>query len=243
MSIYSTPAQLNAIARILKRYDRLPFSKGAISGAIMEEVLAHVRHGERLNTYDFVDVVDRKRGLGWQVKSTKAKSPVTWKRAKIPNQRALIAKSWNSAKGRQALGNAIIDFCNDHVKASLDRYGLSKIGYARLVVDTDGKAVYRERVLCTSSKPAIFNPTDFTWTWSKQRKTTKKEQLSALHGFHKASKTEWWAWHGLSENQLHFKGENSWWPKRKTMHCSTFQLPLEAERLTIAGFLALLAKR
>ena len=41
-----------------------------------------LRQGEVLGTYDFVDVIKRGSKCGWQVKSTKESTPVTWKRAK-----------------------------------------------------------------------------------------------------------------------------------------------------------------
>jgi ribosomal protein L24E len=240
MGIYSTPAQLNRIAQVLSKYVRLPFSGDTIPGAIMEGVIAHVRDAERCNTYDFVDVIDRKNGLGWQVKSTKASTPVTWKRAKIPGSQVLVDRSLKSAAGCQTLGNAIIAFCNEHARASLALYHLSEIGYARLVVKADGAVVYFERLLCTAANPQLFDPADFEWHWSKPKNATKKEQLQALHGIHKASGRKWWAWHGLGENQLHFSGEDSWWPDSTSNHSATFQLPSDRGRLTIEDFLVLL---
>ncbi|MGA8765300.1 MAG: hypothetical protein WB562_20700, partial [Candidatus Sulfotelmatobacter sp.] len=158
------------MARILKNYIRLPFSPINIPGAVMEGVLGHVRKGEVLRTYDFVDVVDRKAGLGWQVKSTLAGTPVTWKRAKIPERLELITASEESDEGLQALGNAIIDFCNRHAQESLDLYGLKQIGYARLVIHESGDAMYFERLLCTREAPRIFEPEEFSWRWSSPKR-------------------------------------------------------------------------
>lgn len=104
MGIFSTNEQLDLICKILSRYIRLPFSGKTIPGAIMEGVLAHVRDGQVLNTYDFVDVIEPVDRVGWQVKSTKSSTPVTWKRAKIPNAPELIENSRKSLQGLQDLG-------------------------------------------------------------------------------------------------------------------------------------------
>jgi len=93
VGIFSSQKQLEEIKRILSKYLRLPFSGDSIPGAVMESVLAQVRSGRRLGTYDFVDVVSSAEECGWQVKSTKAGTPVTWKRAKLPNSNELIEKS------------------------------------------------------------------------------------------------------------------------------------------------------
>jgi len=240
MSIYSDDAQLARIRDILSRYTRLPFSGDSIPGLIMEGVLAHVRGGQRLNTYDFVDVVDQKNRVGWQVKSTKATTPVTWKRAKIPNAEKLIGDSRSSARGLQALGNAIIEFCNQHARASFALYGLDEIGYSRLILFDDGRVVYFEKRLCTKDKPQLFNPEEFSWRWSAQKKTKKKEQLSALHGIHRKTEKKWWAGHVLGENQLHFSGEKTWWPANDGAHSVAFKLPSKSEKLSVEAFLALL---
>jgi len=103
MSIFSTPRQLEKIKTILSGYTKLPFSPETIPGSVMEAVLANVHAAQILNTYDFVDVIKPKNKIGWQVKSTKAKTPVTWKRAKIPNAPELIKKSKKGAKELQVL--------------------------------------------------------------------------------------------------------------------------------------------
>lgn len=192
------------IGRVLSTYMRLPLSSDTIPGAIMEALLAHVRQGVVLGKYDFVDVIKPGSKCGWQVKSTKESTPVTWKRAKIPMREKLISASRKSKGGLQALGDAIIDFCNAHVQASLDTYELEQIGYCRLIVHADGQVTYFERLLATRQRPQLFAPSDFVWKWSQPKETKKKEQLQALHGIHKTTNKKWFAWHGLGENQLHF---------------------------------------
>ena len=203
--------------------------------------LAHVRGASVLRTYDFVDVVKRDSRCGWQVKSTKATTPVTWKRAKIPNSVQLIAESRKSSDGTQALGDAIIAFCNAHAQHSLQHYDLDEIGYSRLIVHADGRVTYFERLLCTREKPIIFDPQDFEWRWSVAKKTVKKEQLPALHGTSKQDGRKWFAWHGLGENQLHFGGEGNWWPKEKSPHQVSFNLPTNDEKISVERFIELLA--
>jgi hypothetical protein len=83
-NIFSSTAQLMEIGRVLSSYMRLPLSSDTIPGGIMEALFAHVREGVMLGKYDFVDVIKPGSKCGWQVKSTKASTPVTWKRAKIP---------------------------------------------------------------------------------------------------------------------------------------------------------------
>src|ERR1700686_4422516 len=229
--IFSTRDELVTIARILQNYARLPFSPNNIPGSVMEGALGHVRQGEVLRTYDFVDVVNRESGLGWQVKSTLAQTPVTWKRAKIPSRVELILASEKSDAGLQALGDAIIGFCNRHAEESIELYGLKEIGYARLVIHEDGEVIYFERRLCTRDKPQIFDPKDFVWRWSNPKRTAKKEQLTALHAMHKPTGKKWFAWHGRGENQLHFSGEETWWPSAGS-HRIAFRLPSESGRLT-----------
>lgn len=241
MSLYSTPKQLEQIKSILSLYTRLPFSPGVIPGGTMENVLAHVRNAQVLNTYDFVDVVKPDQAIGWQIKSTKEGTPVTWKRAKIPNRTKLIEQSQKGAQGLQRLGDAIIHFCNEHARESLEKYNLNEIGYCRLIIHNDGKVTYFERELCTRTSPQLFNPREFQWQWSKQKKTKGKEQLQALHGYHIKTKKKWWAWHGLGENQLHFSGEETWWPNNKTAHAVTFRFPAEDVRIPIEKLARLVA--
>jgi hypothetical protein len=240
-SIFSTPRQLTQIAHILQNYLRLPFSPINIPGDVMEGVLGHVRQAKVLRNYDFVDVVDSDSGFGWQVKSTLAGTPVTWKRAKIPQRTELIALSEKSNKGLQNLGNAIIEFCNQHAEESMRKHGLDQICYSRLVIHKTGRATYFERPLCTRKSPQIFDPTEFSWQWSVQKNVVKKEQLTALRGTHKPTGKKWFAWHGRGENQLHFSGESAWWPAANNRHTITFPLPSEKERLKLDAFIDLLA--
>ena len=211
-NVFSTSGQLERISEILTGYLKLPFSGDSIPGALMENVLGEVRSGEVLNTYDFVDVINRGQKVGWQVKSTRASTPVTWKRAKIPNALELINASQESKEGLQVLGNAIIDFCNEHAQESMSLYNLNEIGFSRLIVHSNGEINYFERLLCSVDQPNIFNKDELKWNWSVPKKTTKKELLPALHGLHIPSGKKWFAWHGLGENQLHFSGEKAWWP-------------------------------
>ena len=114
-NVYSTQEQLKTISKILTGYLKLPFSGDAIPGALMESIVSEVKSGQVLNTYDFIDILNQSKKVGWQVKSTKASTPVTWKRAKIPNSLQLIKDSNNSAQGLQKLGDTIIKFCNDQI--------------------------------------------------------------------------------------------------------------------------------
>ena len=210
--LFSSKKQLSRISSILTGYLSLPYSNYTVPGALMESVISSVRDGEVLNTYDFVDVINRGQKVGWQVKSTKASTPVTWKRAKIPNSLQLIEESRKNERGLQALGDSIIRFCNEHAAESFDLYGLDEIGFARVILRSDGTITYYERQLCTREDPKIFHESEFEWRWSTPKITKKKEQLPALHGIHRPSNTKWFAWHGLGENQLHFSGEKQWWP-------------------------------
>ena len=212
MSTLSSRSQLRQMQRLLQAYLRLPPPSSTVSGALMEALVAHVHRGRVLRTYDFVDVIDERNARGWQVKSTKAATPVTWKRAKLANIEDLINASHSSDDARQELGDAILNFCNKHAVESLTRYRLDEIGYARLVVDED-HVRYFERPLIQSGNLTLFEPRDFTWHWPDPKTVTVKEQLPALHGVHRVSGTKWWAWHGKGENQLHFSGEKEWWPQ------------------------------
>jgi hypothetical protein len=232
MGIYSSVDQVSRIASIISSYICLPVSTNVIPGAFLEAVLAHVRTAVRLNTYDYVDVYLPATQVGWSIKSTKSATPVTWKRAKIPNQIELITESRKSKKGQQALGDAIIDFCNAHVRASMIRYNLIEIGYARLIVFPNGLVRYFERKLCDQHNPDIFDAADFEWRWSSPKQAKKKEQLSALHGRRWDNGVKWWAWHGLGENQLHFNGEKSWWPPPDDSHAISFNMPSEDRKLS-----------
>lgn len=236
-NVFSNQDQLKRISSILTGYLKLPFSGDIIPGALVESVIASVRNGEVLNTYDFVDVIDRNLKVGWQVKSTQASTPVTWKRAKIPNSMQLIEESRINESALQALGDEIIKFCNDHAAESFARYDLDEIGFSRLIVHKKGRISYFEKILCTRDSPKIFDEKDFAWKWSTPKKTTKKEQLQALHGIHKPSNSKWFAWHGLGENQLHFSGEKNWWPSGSERKID-FSFP--EQRLSQVEFMKLL---
>lgn len=239
--IYSTEDQLRRIADILSGYLKLPFTETAVPGALMEAVLANVRESEVLRTYDFVDVVDKMSSVGWQVKSTKAATPLTWKRAKIRNRNELIEASRKSNSGLQALGDEIISFCNSHAFESIEKYNLSEIGFARLIVNDNGTLTYYERLLCTKDSPDIFNAQDYTWKWATPKNTKGKEQLPALHGVNVHTGKKEFAWHGLGENQLHFSGEKAWWPTNGK-HVIDFQAPSEEARISYQHFADLLTK-
>ena len=241
VAVYSTPAELKRIAALLCTYLRLPFAGSTIPGAVMESVLARVRLGEVLNTYDFVDVIRRPDGLGWQVKSTKEATPVTWKRAKLPGQSDLIEQSRESAAGLAQLGDAILMFCNEHASASLRDYDLSAIAYSRLIVREGRVATYFERLLSTPKAPNMFDPADFIWNWAKPKETRKKEQLPALHGIHRATGDKWWAWHGQGENQLHFSGEAAWWPTPGSERRIDFALPKSEDKIDMDTLQTLLS--
>jgi hypothetical protein len=240
-AFFSTLDEMQSLRQLLINFLRLPLAADAIPGNFLEAALAHVRQADRLNTYDYVDVIDRKKCIGWSIKSTKATTPVTWKRAKLPDQTSLIAASRETTEGCQILGDSIIEFCNAHARESLDKFGLEKIYYARLIVHADQRAQYFERELCSRMAPEIFSKSEFRWEWSVQKVTKTKEQLPSLHGTHLPTGKKWWAWHGLGENQLHFSGERAWWPEKAANHAIHFDLPEPREMLSFADLAALLS--
>ena len=201
---------LSKIESLVQVMLRVPFLPQSLPGGILEGILAHVYSGTRLCTYDFVDVVAEESRVGWQVKSTRVGTPVTWMRVKLPNKTSLINASQKGNDGVRELGDTIISYCNHAALESIEKYQLTTLRYARLVDHENGNLTYFERDLPIDGM--LFDPKDFTWAWSKEKKTTKKEQLPALHGTHKATGETWFAWHGHGENQLHFKGERHWWP-------------------------------
>ena len=237
--LLSTPEQLAEISTVLKGYLKLPFSADHVPGALLEKVIAEVRGGEVLGTYDFVDVINRDLKIGWQVKSTKESTTVTWKRAKIPNASDLIEDSHRSTEGLKNLGDAIIDLCNSHAHESMDIYGLEGIAFARLIVHAGRHMTYYEKLLCTNENPDIFDKDEFVWRWSRQKKTKKKEQLPALHGMHIGSGEKMFAWHGLGENQLHFSGERHWWPETGE-NSIEFQFP--KQKLSLKGLMEIISR-
>lgn len=191
----------------------MPFADNEIPGAVMERVIESSNPGSTvLRTYDFVDVVQQD-GIGWQVKSTKTTTPITWKRAKIPNKIELMENSYKTEAGCQRLGDTLVEFCNAASVKSFEQYNLSKIYYARLVVDNFRKEWrYFERLIATKDHPEIFDKNDLEWSWNKERRNTVKEQLPAFIGRSKSLGIKVFAWHGKGENQLHFSGEKSWHP-------------------------------
>ncbi len=241
--IFSSPEELAAIAKMLKLYLGLPVATDAIPGGFVENVIARARGGVVLRTYDFVDVLRRDLHVGWQIKSTKDLTPVTWKRAKIENSDRLIVASETSADARQTLGDEIINFCNRHAIRSMEYYNLTAIGYARLIYHANGSLTYFERQLCDIENPRIFEPDDFEWKWTTQKTTTKKEQLPAFHGRHRKTGDKWFAWHGRGENQLHFSGEGKWWPNTGSEHMIRFDRPSEDECIEFAELTTFLASR
>lgn len=196
----------------------MPFSDETVPGRIMESILANVRDGNVLNTYDFVDVISG--SIGWQVKSTKSSTPVTWKRAKVPDSDKLIQESRKSEAGAQRLGDVILDLCNQHVYDSIEKYSLTTIGYARFIVDVKTtEMTYFERQIASGEDRRVFVPDDYEWIWSEPKRSSKKEQLPALQGIERSTGCKVFAWHGRGENQLHFTGERDWWPKSSEHSC------------------------
>ncbi len=209
--LLSDPATLRRIAVLIERYHRLPFSSlDSIPGAVMEAALEIARgpNARVLKTYDFVDVVDDASHLGWQVKSTKHGTPITWKRAKIRDAGNRRRYAHSSIEAAQEVGNELIAFCNNHALESLQHYELKSIGYARLIVWPNSRATYFERPLISRKQPILFRPEDFTWRWTDGRPNASKEQQGALAGYD-ARQVRWFSWY--SENQLHFNNEKAWW--------------------------------
>lgn len=233
--MFSSPAQLREIASLIQSFQLLPLSQSTVPGALLERIIAHIKSAEVLNTYDFVDIIHSDAGFGWQVKSTKQATPITWKRAKLDGSEELVEASMKSERACQDLGARIIEHCNAHAQASFDKHGLDEIGYCRLIV-RESRATYFERRLCQKLRPAIFAESDYRWRWSRQKSAAKKEQLSALHGFSHASGKKIWAWHGRGENQLHFYGEEEWWPERNDSHSVDFPLPSASQKLNLEEF-------
>jgi len=230
--IFSTKKELKEMSEYLYGYLKLPFSEDSVPGHVMENIVATAKNAEMLKTYDFADVIDRDKKVGWQVKSTKENSPVTWKRVKLPNAPTLIEDSFNSDEGLQKLGDTIIDFCNIDAEQSMIDYDLKELGFSRLIYHSDGTLTFFEKLLCTRKDPIIFKKEDFIWNWSTPKTNQKKESLKSLHGIHKETGIKWFAWHGLGENQLHFSGEKAWWPESKR-HMINFKSPKEKHTMEI----------
>jgi|AOMQ01.1.fsa_nt_gi hypothetical protein len=253
MTVYSTKEQLIAIATYLSAYMRIPyFQDDTIPGQVMEKIVSLVHNKAiQLKTYDYVDVY-LPENVGWQVKSTKCSTPITWKRAKIANSNKIIAESDNDQAVCKRLGDLIIDFCNNHAKESLSKYLLQEIGFSRLILFDDRTAIYYERLLIDRiNNINIFDKNNYDWHWSVPKIASKKEQLQALHGTDNTTGKKAFAWHGRGENQLHFSGERDWWPEvvkpsivgqinfSEDCHAIAFKLP--PDKLPwkkIVGFLA-----
>lgn len=238
--LFSSSAELEKIRDIVFAFARLPFAKSGIPGAVLETVLAEVRKGKIITKRHFVDVVAEGGDIGWQVKSTSGNSPLTWNRARIADQEDLIAESRAGTAGCQALGNAIIAFCNDHAVKSLAEYNLDEIGLARLHVDDNGDALYFERLLCSRRSPAVFNPADFSWKWAEKEPGNKRHS-GGFHGFNKSTGSKWFSWFGRGAYQLHFPGEAQWRTETSHGHAIRFRIPGAADRLSVDAFLALMA--
>jgi hypothetical protein len=244
MPLYSTPAQLLEISDLTRNFLRLPFGFRSVPGNLLEALVEMTRGTgtERLRTYDFVGVINRQERIGWQIKSLDADTPVTWIRGKLPGKQALIEASFESAEARQALCDTILNYCNDHARASLEKYGLEQIGYIRLI-NYGTRFRYFERTLISAQNPILFSPAEYQWQWSEPKITPKKEQLPALHGTHIFTGVKHFAWHGQGENQLHFAGEKTWWPAASYPDSIDFPAPTEDERVsleTLAEWLATL---
>lgn len=244
MPFLSNPQQLQRIRALIFNYLRLPLDTSNVPGSFMEANLKEARGGdtEVLRTYDFVDVISRSEKVGWQVKSTKSTTPVTWIRGKIASKEELIRVSHLSDAGLQALGDAVLNYCNAHIASSFRLYGLEEIGYARLI-NFGSRFRYFEIPLLKNDGSVLFQPADYEWKWSQQKKTLTKEQKPALHGFHKKTQVKHWAWHGQGENQLHFTGERLWWPVETYQHGISFDGPSETQTVSfeaLADWLATL---
>lgn len=240
-SVFSSPDSIKTMKACLRAYLRLPFASDTIPGAVLEHILASVRNATVLHTYDFVDVLKESSAMGWQVKCTLERTPVTWKRAKIPNSSELIERSLKDSKSCKLLGDTIIDFCNQIGHDSLQKYRLESIGYARLIIHRNRTATYFEKELITKDKCDLFDANQFSWKWSDQKLGRRKEQLNALHGIHVPTGRKWFVWHGKGENQLHFDGERSWWPKSDESNWIKFSLPSANEKLNMREFILLLS--
>lgn len=242
MPLYSTSAQLQEVSDLVRNFLRLPFGFRSVPGNLLEALVEVTRGSgtERLRTYDFVDVINRSERIGWQVKSLDADTPVTWIRGKLPGKQSLILASFESEEARQALGDAILDYCNAHTAASLEKYRLERIGYIRLI-NYGNHFRYFERALIDADAPILFDPAEYDWHWSEPKVTKKKEQLPALHGTHTRTGVKHFAWHGQGENQLHFSGERTWWPAASYPYSTEFPAPAEGEMVsleTLAEWLA-----
>jgi|GEM_PF-5048470 len=186
MKGFSDSEQLEQVSRLIRAFWLLPEEiRGRhIPGGFLERVLARVHGGYSSGKYDFVDIVGQ-NPIGWQVKSTKRGTPITWKRAKIERKEAMILATEKGSPAErklalQALGDAIIQFCNDNIEASFRKYPqLETIQYARLIHQPDDTLTYFERPLVTRDSPTLFHPADFVWEWHLTEVTVTEEGVES----------------------------------------------------------------
>lgn len=216
--------ELKEISEYLYGYLKMPFSDDFIPGEILEKIIAETKGAERLSTYDFADVIDLDLKLGWQVKSTKESSPLTWKRVNIENASDLINNSLTSESARQILGDKVLESCNNHALKSMENYKLKKIFLSRLIINNNGTITYYEKQLCSIKDPIIFRKEDFFWSWSKPNNQKGKKSLTFI-GYNKITGLKSFSWYGMGENQLHFNGEKDWWPNKSSNNVIKFKFP------------------
>ena len=245
MDSFSTPEQLERIKQTLCSYHMLPFSGTRIPGDVLEGVLAHVRGGDLLGKYDFVDVLQRSEGVGWQVKSTRHRSPLTWMRADFRRRSELVAEAdAERDEGRkrelvQALGDSVIEYANASIRDSFTKYGLQQVMFCHLVLMPENRAMYYEKLLAVEGEEELFRATDFMLSWREPRPGRANrnadpddpgaaEQLPSLRGRHVPTDQDWFAWYGRKGGQLHFLLEEKiWWPPESGAHRIDFDLPAE----------------
>lgn len=195
------------IVGFLTTYTRIPFiEENAIPGNIMENAVSIARNGTQLPCYGFIDVIND--NIGWQVKSSRKKSPLTWGQVKAPSN--LL-----QSKDAIALGNHLINSINESSIAAMEKFNLETIGYARLIVYPNNHAVYFEKELSNRTNPIIFNPKTYLWSWSNCTRKSNKETKPSLVGINTITGMREFSWHCLSGSQLHFDAEYQWWPKIK----------------------------
>lgn len=195
---------LDDLGRYIKAYQSLPFFDGSVPGKILETLVAFAFQGRVLNTLDFVDVVSGK--VGWQVKSIKAGSDVTWKRVTIANPEFLLELSYEEPA---FLGRYLIDICNDHIFDSFVKYGLEDIRYIKAEIHPSN-VVLVEKSIVTNDSIVAFDHDDFYWHWTEPKHRNNKELLPSFSGFHKETNSKWFSWNGLGDNQFRFTYEKVW---------------------------------
>lgn len=147
-----------------------------------------------------------------------------------------VSDSQLRADSLQKLGDTIIDFVNKKIEKSFRKYKkVHSIHYARVRHISTGRVEYVEAPLCNRSSMILFDKDDFSWEWRKNKDLEAKiakansidplikndieapnpseasqEVISSLQGIYNPTGEVWWAWHGKSDNQLHFPGEAEW---------------------------------